>query len=236
MALTVRTAQDLVTAALEDLGRVNIGDSIEAGELHQAFYRLQDMIAEIGLQIAPNVVVESFSMIAGTSTYTIGESGAPTLNTVRPEEVISAYVRSSGVDSDVEIIGENAYAGITDKASPGIPLSLWVKYTSPNATFVLWPVPDSTDSLFFVSRKPLNEPAALGDNLVLITAIPRNLFNVLKLNLMVELSGKNADPALLARAQRALKGAVSLNMARQVEPVGLEWGRVRRGTIYNPIG
>lgn len=225
---TVRTVNDLLKAALTDLGVISAVETPTAEDAELALETLQDLLAEWsdGGLVIPVVVTEYFAMVVGQATYTIGESGSPSKNTVRPEKVIGAYVRSSGIDSPVNVIGDSEYRLISQKTTSGTPDRLYPAYTAPNCTFYLYPVPDSTDSLYFTSQKTFTEPNTLTEALLNTTGIPRNYYNALRFNLAVDLSmkyEKQASPLLVSRAISTKTHLKNLNLARMVEPVRFEW-------------
>jgi hypothetical protein len=237
---TVRTTLDLITAALQTIGAYAASETLAAPDAEIGLETLQDLLAEWsdgGLMI-PCLVTESLSMVVGQVSYTVGESGAPDLNTVRPEQVIGAYIRDSGgYDYPVEIIGESQYRALTTKSgTSGRPDRLYPKYSVPNATIYLYPEPDSTDTLYLVSNKTFIEPVLYTENLLNTTQLPRNYFNALKWNLAIELCTpflREPTPLMVKRASDTKNTIKKLNMARTVEPVVIDiMGSTRYYNIF----
>ena len=226
---TTRTARDLIDHALFAIGAYNPADTVAAADITTCLEVLQDLLAEWssdGLAV-PAQVTEYFALVVGTTSYTVGENGSPTLNTERPEQVISAWIRdSSSFDSPVAVIDKKAYDRIAIKSmSGGTVTDLYVDYSAPNATFYVWPAPSSTDSLYFSSIKPLSEPALTTENLLNTTLLPRNYFNALKFNLAVDLCPvftREVPPVIAKRAVETLAAIKSLNFARNMGPVSLD--------------
>ena len=86
MAITSRTVNRLVTAVLCDiLGIYNRQYSIPDADAQAVKETLQDVLGSwsIGTNI-PVITTENFAMVSAQSTYTVGESGTPTLNHSAP--------------------------------------------------------------------------------------------------------------------------------------------------------
>ncbi len=224
-----RTVQQVVEGALRVLGVLASGEVSSADDTAIGLEVLQDLLAEWsdGGLVVPSVIQEAIPLVVGLVTYTVGENGAPSLVTVRPEQIIGAFVRdASNYDYDVTIIQEKAYRGLADKASvAGRPDQLWYNATAPNGTIKVWPAPSAIESLWISSMKPFTEPTALADDLLNVVQIPRNYHNALKWNLAVQLApeyGKEPSEALVGLAKRGYDMIISLNAARRVQPASLE--------------
>jgi hypothetical protein len=235
---TSRTALDLITASLQSLGVYAAAETLSAEDADLALDTLQDLLAEWsdGGLMVPCTVTEAITLVVGQVSYTVGESGSPDKNTVRPEQVVNAYVRdSSSRDYDVTIIGEKKYQDLVVKTSiTGRPDRIYVKYSAPNAVIYVFPEPSIADSLYIVSIKPFTEPTTLPEALLNTTEIPRNYFNALKWNLALELSLpflRDPSPLLVKRANDTKKSILNLNAARIVEPVDLGLGSARGSSL-----
>ena len=235
---TTRTALDLITAALQTLGVYGATETLSAEDAHLGLETLQDMIAEWsdgGLTI-PCTVTEAITLVVGQVAYTVGENGVPSLFTVRPEQIVGAFVRDSGnYDYFVEIIGERAYNSLQNKSGiSGRPDRLFAKYSAPNITVYVYPEPDAAESLYITSVKSFTEPTAYTEELLDTTTIPRNFYNALKWNLAMELSTpfqREITPLIAKRARDTKKSIINLNMARTVEPVDLGFGSNKGGSL-----
>jgi hypothetical protein len=225
---TTRTVLDLLTASLQAMGAIAVGETPSAEDVGLAMETLQDLLGEWsdGGLMVPCLVTDTVVLTPGLAVYTWGESGAPHITTARPEQVMGAYIRDSGGDDfPVDIIGESAYRTLTNKsATTGRPDRLYPKYSAPNATLSLFPMPDAAETLYIVSSKVFIEPSLYVDNLVNTSQLPRNYFNPLKWNLALELCPaftREPTPLMLKRAMDGKSAIRKLNMARSVEPVAL---------------
>ena len=222
-----RTVREVIEGALRKTGAIAAGETPTAEDMAAGLSGLQDLLAEWsdGGLVVPCTVSEVITLVIGQSSYTVGEFAGADLATVRPEQIIEAFVKSGGHDYPVEIIGEKAYQGILNKSNQGRPDKLWYNATAPNGTIYVYYTPDAGDALWISSIKPFTEPTALAEELLDTTGIPRNYHNPLVWNLALDLApefGLEASPTAVARAVQGYSMIVSLNAARRVQPAYLE--------------
>lgn len=224
---TVRTARNVIDDALRTIGVFAPGETPPAADTQTGLDYLQNLLAEWsdGGLVVPITVTEAVTLVVAQASYTIGESGSPGLNTVRPEHIIHAYVRRGGVDYLVDIIGAREYNSLPDKDTAGLPEYLFPLYAAPNMTIYLYPVPDAADSLYITSRKTFTEPTTLTEAILNTTGLPRNYYNALKFNLALELApeyGVTPNAFIIGRAIETLSTLKALSLARTVEAVELD--------------
>jgi hypothetical protein len=222
------TVREITDGALMDIGAVGVGETPSAEDRKLAYTRLQWLLQEWsdgGLAV-PSVVQEAITLVGSQSSYTVGENGSPDLSTVRPEQIIGAFIRdSSGYDHHIEVIGEKAYRKLSSKTTESRPKKLWYNATAPNGTVYVWPTPSSAEALWVSGIKPFSVPASQTENILNTTEIPSNYHNPIKWNLMVELCAPfEREPTMLmiSRAQRGYDNILSLNLARRMQPAELE--------------
>ncbi len=143
------TNQDLITSSLRLIGVLPAGQTPNPEELSDSRDVLNAMLAEWntqGLQIFA-IRHETFPLVAGTQSYTIGEGGV--FDTERPVKIQSAgIVQSNGLRSPLELINSERWAGIPEKAVSAVqPLQLYNDNAYPLANLRLWPKPSGTPSL-----------------------------------------------------------------------------------------
>lgn len=229
---TARTVSDVVYRALRLLHVIRADETPQTADLNTGLSVLQDMMAAWATDgvFIPMAVWEHFTLIPGQSTYTVGEAGSPTLNAVRPETVLQAYlVDSAGYTHPIEIISENEYAGILDKSLTNeFPVAVYVKYTSPNLTMIFYEVPDTAYEFWFVSNKPFIEPSSLSQDVFLTIQIPRSYHKALADNLAVELAPEygvqELSPLILGAAVKGKNALVSASAARRINPARIDLG------------
>lgn len=227
---TARTVRELIDGALRIIGAYEVGETSAAADTTRALQVLQDILAEEpGSLMVPYLIQEKIDMVSAQSSYTVGENGSPDLNTQRPEQILSAFIRTSGgYDHFVQVFGEKHYALIPDKDSPGRPENIWYNPTVPNGTIYCYPTPNnSTDDLYINSLKTLSEPTSLTSNLLNTVSIPRNYHNPLKWMLALELCeeyGKTPTVLMVKKDEDARQNIITLNAARMAQPAILEIG------------
>ncbi|HEA65891.1 hypothetical protein LCGC14_1902440 [marine sediment metagenome] len=232
---TVRTVQQAINRAFGKLSLFGPGEPLPPEDNAIAKVCFQDMMGEwVNDQLmVPFTVLESFTLTAGTLSYTVGETAPVDLNTVRPEQIDSAFIREDNYDYPVNIIGEEAYNRIALKSEPWRfrPYQLWYNPTVPNGTITVWPSPSSAVDLFFSSEKPFTEPTSVTANMMAGLGYPRNYHNIIVYNLAVELApeyGKTPADSVIVKAEKGKRDLISLNAARTLEPAVSELARSTR--------
>lgn len=227
------TATTLIKSALRAIGAIATGITPTADELADGLealnFLLRDLITK-GRAIYI-VEVESFSLVAGTASYTIGSGGD--FDTERPVRIESAYVRSSNIDYPLEIVGQKKYASFAGKDSPtSTPMCLFYNPTygtTARGTIYIWPPGSGT--LYLHSLKPISEPAAVGSDVVL----PPEYVPFIKWALACELSpeyGKEPTPYMMGRATQGLQNLISFGVSMNINEVSVGVPGKSRGT-YN---
>jgi len=140
--------------------------------------------SETGMTVADNIGIKldddsiHWSTIASLAPLTINDalpSGAASGNKVyayttksyRPQKIVYAYRRdTSSQDTPVDLIGEIAYRGLSDKASEGPVNQAWYHPTLTNGTLYTWPVDggSSVDKLIIVQQVRPDDFDANADN------------------------------------------------------------------------
>jgi hypothetical protein len=90
------SANDLVTRAMKALQALGSNEVPTALEANDGLVALNAMLDSWSLDdlVSYEVEEQSFPLSPGTAAYTIGVGGV--INTVRPQEIVQAYVRDSG--------------------------------------------------------------------------------------------------------------------------------------------
>lgn len=149
------TALDLIKSAMRKAGILTKTESPSADEAADCLASMNQMLdswANDGLNV-PYRTLESFTLSGGTYNYTMGTGG--TFNTSKPIAVISSYIRDGVTDYPVKIIGDEAYAMFSDKASTGLPEYLNFTNAYPLSTVRLFPSPSSAYTLYMLTEKTI---------------------------------------------------------------------------------
>jgi hypothetical protein len=168
------TVNDLIKDILMEVGAVDASEPADAADTNLVLRRLNLYLGQIGATnlMARANVPESFPLVAGTASYTIGLTG--TFATLKPYRIVDAFIRdTSSDDTPLSIIGENEYSAYEDKiVTLARPEAL---YYDPGATqqvnhvgtITLYPPPDASMAytLFIYSEKALAEITSLVANI-----------------------------------------------------------------------
>jgi hypothetical protein len=218
------TLLELITSSLRAIQVKSIGVTLTADEVNDAKEVLNLMLDAWSAEGLPvyATTLEGFALTVGASSRTIGTGG--NFDTTRPTEILNAFVRDSGgIDYPVEIIGPNEYLGLSTKTTAGRPYYLWFNGTAPLGTIYLYPVPDTAETLYLNSLKPLSELT----DLTATIAMPAGYNAALKSNLSVALSpeyGREISQLIMKEALETKKAIINLNAASRHEPVNLGYG------------
>lgn len=184
-------AQRHIELALSEIRENNKGFSPDAEDMQLGLDVLNSMLSHwSSLSILiPYRTRETFTLVAGTGTYTIGSSG--TLNTVRPITIDAAVVKDSNSRQDLTIVDVTRWSWITDETVTGLPSTLMYEPQVPLGMIRLGPTPGSAYTLELWSTKPLTRFTALTTDDVL----PDEFQEVIRTNLAMKLAphfGKTA--------------------------------------------
>ena len=156
------TVNDIIKRALRKCG---IRDVTDTTKLTEAMNALNDMLEswEGILHYAPTE--ESFTLTAGTESYTIGSGGD--FDTVRPIELLSAFIRdSSGVDYPVDVtLTKQEYDDIADKDASNRPDKLYYAPENPLGKIYFNYAPSSAETFHLASFKPYTAYTATTDTI-----------------------------------------------------------------------
>ena len=203
-------AQDIITAALTELGELAPQETPNADDLTDGLSRLNALIASWDI-IRLNIFAiqeNLYALTSGTGAYTIGSGGA--FAAARPVSIRAAsFVTASGHRFPLEPITAEEWAAITERGASGkVPRKLYYDNNYPLATLNLWPVPSAGGQLDLLTWEQLAQ-------LPLLTTtfdMPPGYERALKLNLALQLAPlyrKPVDPQLAqnaAEAKAALRG------------------------------
>lgn len=211
------TAQELIQAAYRKLA---LGTDPTSGELDDGLEALLVLVRNWSSRSFRVYAfsIEGFSLVAAQASYTIGSSGD--FNTTRPIRITGAYVRDSqDVDHPVRIVSEKEYREVSTKSTQGRPYILWYNPTNPLGTIYCYFVPETVETLYLHSIKPLSE-VTLATTLVYPDSYQEPLIYNLALRLGPEF-GRRVPDDVKRIARDGLNDLISLNASLRVEQVDL---------------
>lgn len=223
------TALDIITSAMRKIGAITKNETPSADEANDALETLNDMLGSWSNDsiIIPARTLENFTLAGASASKTIGSGGD--FNTVRPVDIIKAYVRSGTIDYDLLEKTDEEFADIPVKSTTGTPQFYNYDNAYPLGTLKFYPVPDQTYTLFILSEKPLASFSSLNAVVDLPPGTNRAIIN----NLAVDLSPEYGVPvsAELDRAASTSRAAIAKAILRN-RTMDVMDGRGTAGNIY----
>ena len=206
------TVRDLIKSSLRIIGAIASGETPGADETSDALQTLNGILGSWSNQslLVPSKAREVFTLVAGTSSYSIGPSG--TFDTTRPIKILSASIIDAGQDfeTNINILTQQQYAEISNKNLSGSATAIYAEGTYPLDTINVYPKPAAADQLVIYSMKPIVSFASAND---LIT-LPAGYDRALKYNLAVELAaeyGKQLPQEVVVIASESKSEIEALN-------------------------
>jgi len=174
------TIGDVITASLQDLGLVAAEETPTAADSALALLRVNDWIdglATQGLTVFTANTRTTWSLVSGTSSYTVGTTGAITCSRpVSPSDIVNIGYEDTSVSPAQEyLLGrpltENQYADLTPKTlTATYPQYYYYNptFASSLGTLIPWPVPTGASLLGVIyTPTPVTEFSAITDTILL---------------------------------------------------------------------
>lgn len=152
------TARAIIKRAMQRAGVLTKNESPASDEALDALASLNAMLSSWSndSMLIYTRVWESFPTIAGISEYTIG--AGQDFNTIRPLQILSAFIRQDRTDYPLSIISDEIYyTFIRDKLEQSRPEFLCYDNNYPTGKIRLWAVPDTAYTLHLLSEKELSQ-------------------------------------------------------------------------------
>lgn len=211
---TVQTA--IVDRALRLIGQLGEGVSANATRSAAALVALNAMVDSWNLDksLAYAMREESLTLSASTASYTVGANGSSSLNTVRPVAIEKAWIVDGSQTYEVLPMDEDYYAAIPDKTvESDWPNRFLYRGSYPNATVIVFYVPNATRTMKLLTRTPL-AALVLSDTL----AAPPGWERGLAFNLACELAPEYETEAS-PRVQRIADTTLGKIKATNAKPI-----------------
>lgn len=198
------TAQTRIDRAMRLIGALESGESPTAQETADCLVALNGLIDSWRNDSLMVYAVTSVTktLTANDGSYTIG-SGAD-INTTRPVKIEGGYITINGTDYPVEVITEESYRNIQDKATTGQPDYVYYDPQMANGVIYLYPVPDSAYALTLKVWTPISTIAAASDSIVLPPGYERAIDTNLAIEIAPEFQ-KTVSAELASAARNSLK-------------------------------
>ncbi|HDY88061.1 MAG TPA: hypothetical protein ENH82_08120 [bacterium] len=227
---------DLITDSAETARIFAPGDTLLNDKAQSIFRELNRMI---GSWANENFLIfeqkeETLTLVADQASYTIGKSGSPDFDTVRPQEILKgSFIRKSGGNQDFPLAVKSfeEYRRIGNKSTGARPW--WIAYnpTFPNGTLFLWFRPNATDELHLLSLKELGSFTGLTQTI----SLPPGYEDAIHYNLAIRIApkyGKQQRADIVAEATKSIKVLKRRN-AQRLSPTQLEVGMFTNRRRHN---
>ena len=182
------TAQQVINRSLRILGVIGAGETATGDDSSDALTVLNQMLQSLSLQglSAYRCPQETFNLVVGQSSYTVGPSGAA-LVTTRPLSILDGFVRLNGIDYPVMFVDAPTYDSYAKKdVQTNLPDRVFYDPTLTNGTFYFYPQPSQANAFYFRSWKVLESFAGLSEEVDLPQGYDRMLAYMLARELAPE--------------------------------------------------
>jgi hypothetical protein len=207
------TALTLITRAMRLAKVLQKGETPDDDEAQDGLVALNSMLDSWTIErlYVYYIVSEALTLVAGTQTYTMGVGGA--LNTTRPTRIENTcYLLYNGISTPIEVINEDAWAGITVKTiSSPMPFYLFPDMQYPLVSLNLYPVPTTSAAVAYI--KSWKQLVAFSD-LTSTLSLPPGYERAITYALAVEFGpefGVDVDPRVMAIAGKAMANVKRVN-------------------------
>jgi len=226
----------MVISSLISIGEKSIGGTLSAGEGTHYLNKFNSFLESLSQEplMIYQITTDSFSLVASTSTYTIGSGGA--VNTDRPNTIVNAFVRdSSDFDHDIKVVDQATYAAIGNKTQtatwPEIVYYDNAFSATSTGTLHFAPVPSEANTVFLNSWKQLTSVSHLSTNVLM----PPGYQRMLESNFALEVSPGLVDPpAMLVKIARDSKAALkNVNAPTAISRMDAGIVRGHRSNIFD---
>ncbi len=228
------TARSIIKKALNKIGALVKNEDPDADEANDALDSLNAMMASWSND-SLNIYArtwQTFNLVSGTAAYTIGSGGD--FNTVRPINILDAYIRIGVIDYGLAIIDDEAYVDIPYKSLVNIPDSLNYDGGFPLGTIRIYPIPSSNYPIFLLTEKAVSNFPTLDT----VMSLPDGWERALIYNLALELAPEYKqppDPSIVKIAGESLgriKTAVAKVRTMDAYPIDLRVRNIFTGWRY----
>lgn len=210
------TARDIIKSSLRLIGALATGETPSADEANDALSSLNNLLDSWANEklLISQFVRETFTLIPGQQTYTVGPTGD--FVTTRPVKIENAGIMvvqaTVPYEAPVEIVDYDQWSKIVNKQIQiPIPSKIYAQGNFPNETINFWPVPSVANQAVLYSRKQFTSFTNLSDDVNLLPGYIR----ALNYNLAMEIApeyGKEPSQAVVNSARESKENIKRTNI------------------------
>lgn len=205
------TVRELLTGSLRLISEAGEGQTPSAESLNDAFQALNEMIDSwtSGGGLIYNDTRETFSLIGGQASYTMGTGGD--FNTTRPSVINEMFITSGEISYPVVLYDAAQYSVIESKQMGGLPYACYWDNNFALSTLTFHYVPDQNYSLTIYSSKPLARFASIDD----VVNLPQGWERALRYNVAVAIAPEYEKEASQTVRRVATESLSNIHRAAQ---------------------
>lgn len=224
--MITRTARQIVQRALRSLAVIGQGQTLDAEQENDALYALNDMLASWSAEglMVPNTELESFTLVSGTVSYTIGTGGD--FNTTRPKQIVGGYLTDDN-DYRLKPMSRDAYNSIWSKNTRARPTQFYFRPDYPLGVVYFDYTPDAAYTVNLELVKDLGEITSL----IQTISTPPEYARALSANLAIEIASEYEvvpNPATVKIADEAKATIRRLNFSNNIQDARFDQEIVHR--------
>ena len=214
------TAQEIVEAALREIGVLGISETLSAQEAIDGLARLNRLVSRLATEnlVSYTVTRTTATLTANQASFTVGAGG--NINIARPVWISKVNFIDTSMDPDYEfplgeLLSEQEYQAIPMKAFTAVyPLCAYYNPTYPTGTLIPYPIPTSATLLWAVyACTAVTEFSTLATAVSLPPGYEEMLVQNLALNLCPSYE-RNPHPVLVKNAAESMAAIKRANVRR----------------------
>lgn len=211
------TVRDLITGSFRLLGVLASGEQPAANEMQDAFASLNSMLDSWKLErlMVYAILPQTFSLVAGKKTYTIGTGGDFDTDWPTRIEKIQLNYNTGGVPINlpIEILNLDQYQQFTvPDTTSTIPQWMYPDDAYPLRSLSFYPVPSIVNTVDIFTWGLINGFASIDDDIVLPPGYELALKSNLALQIAPEFGIQQINPITAAMAADSRAKIKSFNM------------------------
>lgn len=208
------TALDLIKGSLRKIGALATGENLSAEEGTDALSALNRMLDSWSTQklLVFGVTIESFSLISGQNSYTIGNGGD--FNTEVPIYTDAAFIKVSGGSSEypLRVYDNYKWGSIQLKeTSSDIPQVVYIEHSHPLRKVYVYPTPSVAATLILHNYRQISSISSLSASL----SLPKGYEEAMEYNLSKKIApeyGLSVSAEVDAIARKSLANIKRVNV------------------------
>ena len=208
----IETAKSIIDSSLKLIGVLGVGTEVTTAEYDECLLQLNRLMDTWNNDdlLVYSITANTFPLVIGTKTYTLGEQGD--FNMVRPSRIEKvSIVYGTSPEIELPISAENQVENwqniVVKDVTSTFPLFVYLNYNFPHIECNFWPVPGAPCAVRFYVWEPFPLVQTIDDDIVL----PPGYSDALVYNLALRLAQLFDRQPSQHVQQMAIRTASSIN-------------------------